>query len=302
MAKSIVVRDEKVSSLLQAFLSGRNALTMKAYRADLEDFAGFVRVETIGEAARLLLTQTPGEANSLGLAYKGAMVDRKLSAATINRRLAALRAMIRLARVLGLVPWTLEVSNLKAEACRDTKGPGRASLRKVLVELRQRQGPKAKRDVAILRLLHDLGLRRGEVVSLDVGHLNLEAGTIGVLGKGRSARASLTLPPETKAALVDWLAVRGGEPGPLFRNFDRAAKGAGRLTGASIYRMTQGLGLGRPHGLRHLAVTTGLDLMGGDIRRVGRFSRHRDVRTLLVYDDARQDLGAEVARVIAAGL
>jgi hypothetical protein len=63
MEKSIAVRDEKVTALLQAFLSGRNALTMKAYRADLEDFAGFIKTGTIGEAARLLLTQAPGEAN-----------------------------------------------------------------------------------------------------------------------------------------------------------------------------------------------------------------------------------------------
>jgi integrase/recombinase XerC len=301
MEKSIAVRDEKVTALLQAFLSGRNALTMKAYRADLEDFAGFIKTGTIGEAASLLLTQAPGEANGLALAYKGAMVDRKLSAATVNRRLAALRALVKLARVLGLVPWSLEVQNLKAEACRDTKGPGRASLRKVLIELRQHPGPKSKRDVAILRLLHDLGLRRGEVVSLDRGHVDLEAGTLAVLGKGRTGRVKLSLPPETKAALSDWLATRGQEPGPLFKNFDRAEKGS-RLTGASIYRLTRSLGLGRPHGLRHLAVTSALDLMGGDVRKVGKFSRHRDLRVLTVYDDARQDLAGEVARVIAAGL
>ncbi len=64
----------------------------------------------------------------------------------------------------------------------------------------------------------------------------------------------------------------------------------------------EGLGLGRPHGLRHAAITEALDLLGGDVRRVQRFSRHRDVRVLNAYDDNRQDLAGEVARIVAANL
>ncbi len=55
----------------------------------------------------------------------------------------------------------------------------------------------------------------------------------------------------------------------------------------------------RPHGLRHLAITAALDLTQGDVRAVQKFSRHRDVRVLSVYDDTRADLGGEVARLVA---
>ena len=54
-----------------------------------------------------------------------------------------------------------------------------------------------------------------------------------------------------------------------------------------------------PHGLRHTAVTRALEATGGDLRRAQRFSRHRDVRTLLVYDDHRRDLAAAVAELVA---
>ena len=54
-----------------------------------------------------------------------------------------------------------------------------------------------------------------------------------------------------------------------------------------------------PHGLRHAAITAALDLTG-DLQAVQRFSRHKDVRTLTVYDDNRQDLGGDVARRVAA--
>jgi integrase/recombinase XerC len=51
--------------------------------------------------------------------------------------------------------------------------------------------------------------------------------------------------------------------------------------------------------LRHAAVTAALDLTGGDIRAVQRFSRHRDVRVIERYDDSRQDLAGDVAREAA---
>ncbi len=93
---------------------------------------------------------------------------------------------------------------------------------------------------------------------------------------------------------------------PLFTNMDRARKGGAsgrRLTGAGLYAVIRALGgkVGlktRPHGLRHAGITRGLDRTGGDLRAVQRFSRHRDVRTIGLYDDTREDLGGKVARLI----
>jgi integrase/recombinase XerC len=102
------------------------------------------------------------------------------------------------------------------------------------------------------------------------------------------------------AALAAWTQARGREPGPLFLNFDRARKGD-RLTGCSINRIVKGHGLGHAHGLRHGGITEALDLTGGNVRAVQRFSRHRDVRVLNLYDDNRADLAGEVARLVAAG-
>ncbi len=174
----------------------------------------------------------------------------------------------------------------------------------MLAELDKRGTPKAKRDKAAIRLLYDLGLRRGEVVGLDVGDVDLEVGTLAVLGKGRSEKTRLTLPPETQAALREWLSVRGDPPGPLFPNFDRARKGR-RLTGAGLYALVRKLGQSVgvdvwPHGLRHTAITEALDLTEGDVRAVQRFSRHRDVRVLTIYDDNRTDMAGKVARMVAS--
>ena len=291
--------------LVEAFLSGRNERTLQAYGQDLEDFRRFTGAASLDEAARVLLGRGHGEGNALALSYRADLMARepKLAPATINRRLAALRSLVKLSRVLGLVPWSLEVSGLESAAYRDTRGPGRAGVRRLLEELEERVDVKAKRDRAALHLLYDLALRRAEVVGLDVADVDLEGDRLAVLGKKRTEKEWLTLPPGTKAALVDWLQARGTKPGAFFLNFDHAGKG-GRLTGTSLYRIIRDLGLAagvkaRPHGLRHAAITEALDLMRGNLRAVARFSRHRDERVLRVYDDNREDLGGEVARLVA---
>ena len=113
----------------------------------------------------------------------------------------------------------------------------------------------------------------------------------------------MTLPQPTKDALEAWLTARGTEAGPLFVNFDRAKKG-GRLTGAAVYYIVSKLGLKaglvvRPQGIRHLAITSALDLTQGNVRAVQKFSRHKDMRVLNLYDDNRLDLAGDVAKLVA---
>lgn len=290
--------------LLERFLSARNPRTLAAYRQDLEDFRAFVGAATPEDAGRLLLERGHGEANGLALDYRSHLLARGLSPATVNRRLAALRSLVKLARTLGFVSWELEVEGVKSESYRDTRGPGRAGVRDLLAHLEASKNAKGTRDRAVVRLLFDLGLRRGEACSLRLEDVDLVAGTVAVLGKGRTERAALSLPAPTRAALEAWLAVRGSEPGWLFVNFDRAGKGSG-LTGRSLHRIVRELGRAvgltvRPHGLRHAAITEALELTNGNVRVVQRFSRHRDLRVLNRYDDNREDLGGEVARLVAA--
>ena len=291
-------------SLVAAFLAGRNERTLRAYRMDLESFRVFVGADTAEAAGRSLLGQGHGHANALVLGYRASMIERGLQAATVNRRLAAVRSLVKLARTLGLVSWSLEVENLKSQSYRDTRGPGRQGFRDLMDEAARRTDPKAIRDRAALRLLHDLALRRAEVVALDLADVDLESGSITIIGKGRTQKERLTVPSQTKAALFAWIAARGAEPGPLFTNFDHAGKG-GRLTGTGLYMVVRALGkkVGlavRPHGLRHAGITQALDLTNGNVRMVQRYSRHRDIRVLSTYDDNRMDLAGDVACLVAA--
>src|SRR5260370_28290001 len=299
--------ESAATRLLRAFLNGSKAETITAYRQDLEDFQAFIEAPNLEQAASLLLAGGAGEANALALDSKAHLMDRELAANTINRRLTALRSLVKLGRTLGLVSWTIEVQSVKADPYRDTRGPGRACFRRMLGSLAKRKDPKSMRDRALLRCLFDLGLRRAEVLNLDLEDLDRDAGTVAVLGKGRTSKVKLTLPPETKKALEAWIGVRGVTPGPLFCSMNRTHPGKGRLTAIGLYGMVRELGrrLGFkvwPHGLRHAAITEALDLTGVHVPSLQLVSRHPDVRVLERYDDKRKDLGGEGAKQVSASV
>jgi integrase/recombinase XerC len=292
--------------LLDQFLQSRAARTLDAYAEDLGDFAAWRGVGCV-DAVRELLGDSNGAANALALEYRTHLVGRQLAPATINRRLSALRSLVKLARTVGVVTWPLDVESMAQKRYKDTSGPGERAVTAMLDEAAGRVDVKGVRDEAILRLMHDLALRRFQIAGLDVGHVDVGAGRLSIVDKGAPERQWITLPEPTREALRAWLDVRGGEPGdPLFVNCDRAGKAPGaRLTARSIHRVVQRLGAAvgvqaRPHGMRHTAITVALDRTGGDVRAVQQFSRLRDIRTLATYDDNRRDLAGQVARLVAA--
>ena len=295
--------DRGGAHLATAFLAGRTVRTLEAYAADLDVFAAWWGLPDRQAATAQLIGLRFGEANALALAYRADMLARGLAPATINRRLATLRSVVKLGNVLGLVSWRLTVEAVKSQPYRDTRGPGIEVFRSMKALCARRTDPKGLRDVAIVRLLHDVALRRGELVALNLDDVEVDQSTISVTGKGRTEKAPMTLPAATLAALRAWIDARGAAPGPLFVGLDRSGRSV-RLTGRAVHLMIRRLGasLGaevRPHGLRHLAITTVLDRNGGNMRAAQRFSRHRDIRVLALYDDNLSDMGGQMAALIA---
>ena len=289
-------------NLLEAFLGNKAEGTLRGYQLDLRDFATFLGLSTPTEAVQMLLTHQ-GQSNALLCAYKNHLLARQLTSATINRRLASLCSLVKLGRTFGLCSFALDVEWLPSEKIRDTRGPGQEGVKKLLCSLEQKMDKKSRRDYALLRLLYDLALRRNEALSLDLGHLNMEAGTIEVLGKGRRGRQTLELTPKTKDAIKMWLKERGDLEGPLFIALDNSSYGK-RLKGGGLYSVIQKIGKAvglkvRPHGLRHAAITEALDATNGDVRAVQQFSRHKSLDMVMVYDDKRKNLGGKVAQMIS---
>ena len=99
----------------------------------------------------------------------------------------------RVMRTLGRVAWTIGLGSPKAMAYRDTGGPGPEGWRGMLGRAKERSiTPEGKRDLASIRPMHEPGLRRGEVVMLDLADVDPEARTESVIGMGKSGRVPVT--------------------------------------------------------------------------------------------------------------
>ena len=206
--------------------------------------------------------------------------------------------MVNLARQLGRVEWSLDVESPKVTKYRDTSGPGLDGWGKMRARGHELASAtnSGKRDIALMHLMHDSCLRRGECVGLDLVDVDLERGQVAIVGKGKTEREWLTISTQAKDALVQWIAARGDGPGPLFTRLDPGAMGVERITGDSVNRIVNKLGVKAGlkrkvtgYGLRHQGITRALDLTNGNIRMVQGLSRHADPRTLMKYDDSRRD-------------
>jgi integrase/recombinase XerC len=296
--------------LYQAFLSGRSTHTRDAYAMDAADFAAFMNLPSAGSALAHVCALNHGEANGLMLNYRNSLQAKGLATATINRRLSAIRSAARLARTLGVSTWQPEINGLKVQAYRDTLGPGLDGTRSMLAAARQQNAVKAARDVALIRLMFDLGLRRGEVAALDIADIDASGRRLWILGKGRTQKESRTLPEPTLVALNDWLAVRASivslDLAAVFVGLSGPEHGQ-RITGRGLYHVIASLGRSvgiktRPHGLRHASITTALDANNGDVRAVQQHARHSKPETTMRYDDNRKDLAGRIANSIADAL
>ena len=290
--------------VLKLWLGQLKSTTARAYDQSVRVFMDFLGVDSFASAISMLFghESSPGEANQLVLGFKNWLLERGLSPATINQRLSALRSLSKLFKVFGWISWDIYAPSVKSENYRDTRGPEPENYQAMLEQAASQSSKrKSVRDVAILQLLHGLGLRRGEVVRLDLSDLDFKAKTLWILGKGKREKIFLRLPQLILDKLRGWVALRGDWAGPLFVGLDQDRRT--RLDGSSIYRIVRGLGAKvgiktRPHGLRHLAITSLLKKTNGDITKVQSFSRHASIQTLMVYWHAAKDTAAQMADLL----
>lgn len=306
-----MTRREAPTDLRARFLVGRSSHTSDAYARDLDNFDTYlVGCGAVGKEASQRLEwffgQPAGRANELVLHYQHALFARSLSPGTVSRRIACVRSIVKYARMLGAVPWTIEIKLPRRELSRDTAGPTVAVVQTMMRLAAGQAAPVGPRDVALLRLAYDLALRISELARLDLADVDLVQSAVWILGKGRRAKERLALPPATVSAVRAWLAVRGLEKGPLLCSFSRANP-RGRLSRGGVYRVIRDLGAQagtqvRPHGLRHTAITQAIDLAaahGLSIDVVRQFSRHKNIATLLVYRDQHENAQPEFARWVS---
>ena len=295
--------------LAQFLLDKRNPSTRAAYVKDLNDF---FRVTTgnvaTKDAVLEFLHLERSAAVGVVLSYKAKLFDQGLSEATINRRLASIKTLCSMGRKLGVCQFTLsDVKGERVQQYRDTSGISPGEYRSVLA-LCERSSLQGVRDYALLKLLWDNALRRNEVSQLNWGDFDPLAQELKILGKGKGTQTEMIgLSTSTTAALLDWVEAYGHklQKAPLFVALDFKHKGH-RLTGDGIYKLVRRYcreaGITKrmsPHRVRHSSITAALDATNGNVRKVQKLSRHRQIDTLMIYDDNRAKDQAELSEMLS---
>ena len=265
---------------------GLASATIRAYRADLDDFAaarGTTRTWADGpEAAlRYLAART----------RRGRRTDPGLAPTSLRRRAAAIRGFYRFAFGEGLIPIDI-AAHLDLP-----RMPRLLPETLTLAETERLLGAvpdDAPLDRALLELLYAAGLRISEALRLDLEDVSLDGAFVRVIGKGDrerlvpvgevaidALRAWLGGP---RAALVEAHHVEPVRGGPMFlgRSGRRLAR---QQAWAIVKRAAAAAGLsGRvsPHTLRHSFATHLLE-GGADLRIVQELLGHASISTTQLY-------------------
>ncbi len=228
--------------------------------------------------------------------------------ATANRMLCALRGTLKTAWRLGLMSAEEYHRAADVQAIRGQTVPAGRELRAgeisaLMAACQRDETPAGARDAAVISLMYSVGLRREEVVSLDLRDYDPGNGRLLIKGKGNKERTAY---PEDGAgdALADWLLVRGDAHGALFLPINKVGKITNRrLTNQAIYNLLRKRAAEAcvknfsPHDLRRTFVGDLLEA-GADIATVARMAGHANVQTTARYDRRPEEAKRRAGRLL----
>lgn len=257
--------------------------TIKAYRSDLADFGKWLPSDfALEEASTATLKR-----------YVEEMIGRrKLSAATVRRRFACLRAFFRRLTELGhvadpFVGWQLKLPRRR----RLPRTLSRTETSSLLSSFRSRVFRKRERVDMVLKtaisLMISTGVRVGELCKLRVDDLSPDCATLRVHGKGSRDRIVYITDIDLRRDLRRLISTQQGAAGAidaLFVNRHGATMKPQSIR-SKLRRYAAEVGLARritPHMLRHTAATLLIET-GVDIRFVQKLLGHSSIATTEIY-------------------
>ena len=166
------------------------------------------------------------------------------------------------------------------------------------------------REAGLLTCIHNKEFirERYEVSLLNYGDFEPEAKELKILGKGKGTQTEIIgLSTSTTNALLDWCKAykHRKKKAPLFVALDFKHKGH-RITGDGIYKLVRRYckqaGISKrmsPHRVRHSSITAALDVSNDNVPKVQKLSRHRQIDTLMIYDDNRAKVQVELSEMLS---
>ncbi|MFC4817703.1 MULTISPECIES: tyrosine-type recombinase/integrase [unclassified Flavobacterium] len=162
--------------------------TSLAYGKDLEFFQQFLKANFDG-------TQLEEVSYSLVRSWIVSMVDEGISNSSINRKMASLKSFYK------FLLKTKQIENSPLSKHKALKTPKKIQipfsedeLDKVLTHVVYKEGFEGIRDKLIIDMFYSTGIRRSELIGLQMKNIDLAANQIKVLGKRQKERIIPLLP------------------------------------------------------------------------------------------------------------
>ncbi len=265
--------------------------TVDGYSRDLQQFYGFL-AESRAIASGDIDPNRVEDIDITGFVYRLSSNSRKT---TIARKLSSLKSFFRFLLKKGFV---------KANPAEAVPAPKTEKYLPIVLSIEEaaslidatkdnagKRGD-AIRDLAMLEVLYSSGIRVSELTGLNLRDVDLESGTIRVMGKGRKERIAF-LGSFAKESLGAYIESRGecreNHDAPVFIG-RVAGKGPGsRISQRTVQRIVRRYsalsGIAKyptPHALRHSFATHLLDA-GVDLRTIQEMLGHARLSTTQRY-------------------
>jgi site-specific recombinase XerD len=237
--------------------------------------------------------------------YRMYLESRHLAANTINQQLAAVRRLAHEAADEGLLSPELAagISRVKGVKQLGFRVGNWLSGDECSAVLRRAFGAslRAKRDYAMLAVLFGCGLRRSELVGLEVKDMQIRQGhwaIVDLIGKGGHIR-TVPIPAWVKAALDQWTMAAKVIEGHIFRAVARGKIWGDGLSQNVVWYVVKGCceraGLQHiaPHDLRRTCAKL-CHTNGGEIEQIQFLLGHASIQTTERYLGCKQNLGHPV--------
>jgi len=280
---------EDINSFLNylAVEKGFSENTLAAYHNDLYQLANFVDEE----AARCGSTPSWAGFSRQGmLSYLLNLKERGYAATTVARKVAAAKSFFSFMVAEGNIRDNPTQNVSSPKVGKSLPRPISYSQAMLLLEQPAKLStPEAKRDKAMLELLYASGMRVSELVSLNLGNVDTEGGSVRCFGKGHKERV-IPIAPRAALTLKEYL--QEARPHLAHNDAERALflnRRGERLTRQGFWQILKGYAksaeLGTevtPHTLRHSFATHMLS-GGADLRSVQELLGHANISTTQVY-------------------
>ncbi len=216
--------------------------------------------------------------------------NEQYSISTRNKYLTCARIFLKECHRLGLIDRDITVNIKCFEQNKKHKVDGLTEQEASQVCDWIRSNPDKLRERAMLCLLLFQGLRQSEVCRLKISDIRLADKTIMVLGKGRDDKEKVYLHPATAKALRAYLRSLKRKPDDYIFMSKSIASADTRLTECGLRIIIKSvlaeLDIEKTvHGFRHYFTSQLIRSMPGELTVVSKFTRHRSLEMLQVYND-----------------